>query len=190
MPYDFRDLDPKSLPSLALAYDFVSPSYDEVVARLTLIEGRLGTLATTAATATLAVPTLAGRTVADVALGCDLRSFVFGAAVLSGAVVTAVGPLASQWYSPPQGRSGEARRSSREGPRPLPSRDALLGWKTLCEEPARCGQARRCPEVVDWTLRSRSGPPCRMAGSESGDAVAASCSGVAHASISPISGGS
>ena len=36
MPYDFRDLDPESLPSLALAYDFVSPSYDEVVERLTL----------------------------------------------------------------------------------------------------------------------------------------------------------
>ena len=86
MTDEFKNLDPNELPSLALAYDYVMPSYDEVVVRHNAIQARLATLAIIAAPLTLAIPVLK-----EVKLDIDLASLAFVLAFLCGAVVVSLG---------------------------------------------------------------------------------------------------
>lgn len=86
MSDEFENLDPKKLPSLALAYDYVMPSYDEVVVRHNTIQARFATLAIVAAPLTLAIPV-----VEKVNLGIDPASLAFVLAFLCGAVVVGLG---------------------------------------------------------------------------------------------------
>lgn len=86
MTDEFKKLDPNELPSLALAYDYVMPSYDEVVVRHNTIQSRFATLAIIAAPLTLTIPVLK-----EVKLGIDPPSLAFVLAFLCGAVVVGLG---------------------------------------------------------------------------------------------------